>query len=675
MDKKINVQAEDSPSDSLKPPLPAPIGIKAIKVAIRTAKIQSKAASQALKVAKASLKATPKKETEAWQLAHQRVELAQAQLDVSKQREIDWEMFAVTATDPVTIKTTPIKTDGFSNEFELTAKLRWFNRDHSVVAIGGKVLIMRSLRDDHGYVMRNEFFKPKELSTLYSNDTVVINSGGKLKIRNSFDWWLEQKERRSYPGGVVFSPLINPATLRHGEYNLWCGFALEKKAGDWSLLRNHILDVICGGNGLLFEYLLNWCAYTLQKADRPAGVAVVLRGLKGVGKGILGNFLLSIWGQHGIQITNPKHLTGNFNQHLMDKCFVFADEAYFAGDRVNEGVLKGLITENHLNIEPKGVNMFSVNACFKILMATNSDWAVPVSSDERRFIVLDVSDKRKGDLEYFAKLSEHCKLAGTKAAFLNDMLYRDIKAFNPQNVIETAGMKDQRLYSLDSVGQFIFDGLSEGHWGIEYKDKDGDRQVSYDWHDMMAKSDLYSAYLYFCDMTGRRSEYSRRSRDYFSKYLHKVFGNSRRLCSKLDGTPRQRAIVLGDLDTARKLFADHEKVAFEIDTDTDTDTDITPEAQPTQSAAVVEVTSVVYQLDNRVQEICGVPFNKQEFNWVLRLLTDADKRGHGLIDLSKSFIDRLFSNISAHGLPVAMAIEDTLEFLANSLGVVNWREG
>jgi hypothetical protein len=60
---------------------------------------------------------------------------------------------------------------------------------------------------------------------------------------------------------------------------------------------------------------------------------------------------------------------------------------------------------------------------------------------------------------------------------------------------------------------------------------------------------------------------------------------------------------------------------------------------------------------------------------VLRLLTDCEKRGHGLIELSKTFIYQLFKNISAHFIPVAMAIEDTLGFLAGNIGVVNWRAG
>ena len=79
----------------------------------------------------------------------------------------------------------------------------------------------------------------------------------------------------------------------------------------------------------------------------------MLRGKRGSGKGILLNWLWRAWGQHGCHISNAKHLTGNFNAHLRDCVMLFADEAFFAGDRAGEGVLKALITEPSLPIEGK----------------------------------------------------------------------------------------------------------------------------------------------------------------------------------------------------------------------------------------------------------------------------------------------------------------------------------
>jgi hypothetical protein len=66
-------------------------------------------------------------------------------------------------------------------------------------------------------------------------------------------------------------------------------------------------------------------------------VAVVLRGLKGTGKGMVGQLLMGIFRDHALHITHSKHLVGNFNAHLVDALFLFLDEAYWAGDKQDEG--------------------------------------------------------------------------------------------------------------------------------------------------------------------------------------------------------------------------------------------------------------------------------------------------------------------------------------------------
>ena len=82
-------------------------------------------------------------------------------------------------------------------------------------------------------------------------------------------------------------------------------------------------------------------------------VALVFRGKEGVGKGIVGRLFCRLLGQHGMQIVDATHFVGRFNAHLRDRIVLFADEAFFAGDKQNEGVLKGLITEPYLAIEGK----------------------------------------------------------------------------------------------------------------------------------------------------------------------------------------------------------------------------------------------------------------------------------------------------------------------------------
>jgi hypothetical protein len=156
----------------------------------------------------------------------------------------------------------------------------------------------------------------------------------------------------------------------NGTYNLWSGYTVEPQPGDWSLMGRHIGEVICGGNQEYAEYVFNWVARLFQYPEKQGEVAIVTRGKKGAGKGIVARWIKNWFGQHGVHITNARHLVGNFNSHLRDCVFLFADEAFFAGDKQHESVLKGLITEETVVIEAQNM--------LHIWMASN-----PCSTDSR----------------------------------------------------------------------------------------------------------------------------------------------------------------------------------------------------------------------------------------------------------------------------------------------------
>jgi hypothetical protein len=150
---------------------------------------------------------------------------------------------------------------------------------------------------------------------------------------------------------------------------------------------------------------------------------------EGTGKGTLARALLHIFGQHGLAISQAKHLVGNFNSHLRDCSFLFSDEAFFAGDKQHVGVLKSIITEPHLTIEGKFQNAVQTPNFLHVMMASNEDWVVPAAIDSRRFFVLQVSDQRKDDHAYFDAIWRQMK-AGGYEAMLHDLQTHDLTTFN-----------------------------------------------------------------------------------------------------------------------------------------------------------------------------------------------------------------------------------------------------
>jgi Family of unknown function (DUF5906) len=195
-------------------------------------------------------------------------------------------------------------------------------------------------------------------------------------------------------------------------------------------------------------------------ADR-AEVALVFRGKKGTGKGTLGNALVIIFGRHGTHISQKEHLAGRFNYHLRDACFLFADEAYWPGDKSAEGALKRLITEPDLFIEGKGQNAFPAPNLLHVMMASNEEWIVPAGENERRFAVFDVSEEKMQDHEYFGAIAKQMDNGGYEA-MLYDLRRRKLEGWHPRKVVTSRALLSQQEKSLSFFDEWWVSVVDEG---------------------------------------------------------------------------------------------------------------------------------------------------------------------------------------------------------------------
>ena len=333
------------------------------------------------------------------------------------------------------------------------------NERYFVVDLGGRSVIGSVIEDDALGRKRLVYSRPEDLRLQYGHRRlqVGVSRQGRPITKDLGTAWLEHPERRTYDRLA----LLPGETCPPGVFNLWRGWGVEPQAGSWPTIEQHLREVICSGNAEHLDWLLRWIASCVQHPERQAEVAVVLRGKKGIGKGHFAQLLIRIFRHHALQIANGRHLLGNFNSHLADVLMLFVDEAFFAGDKAGASVLKGLITERTLMIEPKGLNAFPMANRLKIVMASNEDWVVPASADERRFMALDVSDHRRGDQAYFNRLAaaidgDECR------AFLHDMLALDLTGWNHRQAPHTKALDDQKLQSADSVTKFWLDCLEHG---------------------------------------------------------------------------------------------------------------------------------------------------------------------------------------------------------------------
>lgn len=342
---------------------------------------------------------------------------------------------------------------GRAHEKNLDEDLYEMNQKYAVVQLGGKARVM-SWEESQIYPGRYVmvFLTFEDFKNLHNNKRKLVIVEGQNKYFPMASWWLAHPNRKQYRG-VIFAP-YDDADIVKGQLNIWTGFYVAAAKGDCSLLLDHIRENVCGGDQKVYDYLIGWMARGVQLRDGPGEVAVVMRGRRGVGKGFLARTYGSLFGQHFLHIANAEHLVGHFNAHLQECFFLFADECFFAGDRRHEGILKTLITEPTLTIEPKGVNSFQVKNYIHMMMASNERFVVPAGEDERRFLVLDVAAGRIQDAEYFGAIKAQMD-AGGLGAFLQFLMAIDLSNFDVRKVPQTAALDEQKRLTRRGIDALV----------------------------------------------------------------------------------------------------------------------------------------------------------------------------------------------------------------------------
>lgn len=326
--------------------------------------------------------------------------------------------------------------------------LRKLNDKYAVVLIGGKTRVLTEVDDvlpGGRRRSRVSYMTCQDFTQFYQNQFISFMGGkdGDTLVEIPVGkWWLVHKDRRTY-NGVVFVPGVTVSE----QYNLWKGFSYEAFPGDCGLFLDHVRENVCRDDIEVYDYLVRWMATAVQYPAQPGHVAVVMRGRMGTGKGVFANTFGSLWGRHYLAVRDSSHLFGQFNAHLKDCVVLFADEAFWAGDKKREGMLKSMVTEDQMMSERKGYDAELSANYVHLIMASNEGWVVPAGVDDRRFLVLDVAYGRMQDVGYFKAIKQQMDSGGYEA-LLHYLMSLDLSGFNVRKVPQTRALRDQKMLSL-----------------------------------------------------------------------------------------------------------------------------------------------------------------------------------------------------------------------------------
>lgn len=390
------------------------------------------------------------------------------------------------------------------------SKKEWLAKTYKIVNENGVLRMYRMVRDE---TMRRDKWESSRLKDFlevchYVHLLPMVDSGKKKANGDSIfvpmaQSWLDSRNGKNKQTfcGLTMRPDCNEERTPDGMLNMWKGFAVQPRPGSWALLKNLIFETYCQWDGVSYDYILNWLARAVQMPWEPAGTALVLKGEKGVGKGTLGRAFFELFGQHGMQIGAEDKLIGRFNSHLRDCVALFADEAFYAGNKSGEGMLKAFITEPALVFEGKGKDPSMGRNYLHIIMASNMDWVVPAGMDsERRFAVFEVE---KGRSRKFFKELNHELNNGGREAMLHELLHRDISNFDVWQIPQTAALAAQKVHGMS---------LSAG-WLLRAADSGWRMETAGTWQDLVEPfdgaylvQDVYKSFLHYCEERSIRNQ-------------------------------------------------------------------------------------------------------------------------------------------------------------------------
>jgi len=283
-------------------------------------------------------------------------------------------------------------------------------------------------------------------------------------------------------------------------YNTWEGFDAEKfefkEEVSIETLKYHF-KVVANYDEKVYEYLLNYFAHLVKKPHIKTDVCLLIQGKQGTGKTTLvENLLKRLMGLKYVYDTDDiDSIVGKFNASIAGKFMVVLNEA--TGRDTNQVVdkIKNIITRTSVTIEYKGIDPFPAIDYCNYAFTTNNIKPIAITQDDRRFQIMECSDKYKGNNEYFTKLFASINDDKTIYSFYKFLMKRDISKFNPErDRVITEATTDLHNLNKDPIEMFL------EHIHTEEYEKDGNKIKTRNLYEDFRKYMYEIGYKNVCNM-------------------------------------------------------------------------------------------------------------------------------------------------------------------------------
>ncbi len=224
---------------------------------------------------------------------------------------------------------------------------------------------------------------------------------------------------------------------------------------------------ITGGDEKVYDSLVNHLAYMVQNRDKVR-VAFLFQGTQGTGKGMwLNNILAPIFGRNYCTSLKQDAFLKEFNTFLESNFCILIDEieANFT-DNGNKlvRVLKHNVTEKHISIEGKGVDMKGGINNANLFLATNKPFGVRLEPSDRRFIIGARQENKVYEKDWWLGDDEMVeKLSGELEEFVCYLKQFKVQKEIINRIVENTA-RDELIDLSKTHSALFFEAVCEGNY-------------------------------------------------------------------------------------------------------------------------------------------------------------------------------------------------------------------
>jgi len=388
-----------------------------------------------------------------------------------------------------------MKTNGYGVKFEIKEFVEPFsNKELNAIPEPPNYFSQEEFSTLVSYQQKKLYFEKHHKMISSMDGFVYFDHDGNIKraksMKTTYGWIYTDficaytNEDRTIPRWIDWGIYPNDKLCPKQVYNTWTGFEVEKDEyecistdGDISNILYHF-KVVANFDDKLYEYLLNYYAHIIQRPEVKTNVCLLIQGRQGTGKTTIAELLMKnlLGKKYVFDTPDIEKICGRFNGIVQGKILGVLNEATGKDTFSLIDKIKDSITREDVLIEFKGIDPIIVKDYCNYIYTTNNINPVKIDEDDRRFQIIECSDKHKNDKEYFTKLRKDMndkKILKTFYKFLKDRNIEDFDIVNDRVVTEaTLDIHEINKEPIIDFIEYIFNEEEYTFYKREYKMKE-----------------------------------------------------------------------------------------------------------------------------------------------------------------------------------------------------------